>query len=113
MKKYNQVLVQFPSIADVFQNRIAQDKKCDENKEISGDSTVVKKDTLAMNDLVPYSLFIFSRKNPFRQLMVKIVTSKTFEGIMTGLIILNSIILGINDYNDNNPSTWRDDLMLY
>ena len=45
--------------------------------------------------------------------MFKIVEHKAFDIFITTLIILNAMILGVNDYNENNVSTWRNDLLVY
>jgi hypothetical protein len=46
-------------------------------------------------------------------LVFKIVDHKAFDIFITTLIILNALILGVNDYNENNVSTWRNDLLVY
>lgn len=103
---YEEAQKKFSSIADVFENRF-------KNQNMDPTMKNSENDQLKMENLVPRSLYIFSRKNIFRILLVKITSSKPFDYSVTALIILNSLILGINDYNDNNPSTWRNDLNTY
>lgn len=104
---YEKARKKFSSLADVFENRFKNEKGIPKPQEKRPDGLT------SMDALVPKSLFLFSRTNKLRILMVKIVTSKPFDIFVTTLIILNSLILGINDYNDDNPKTWRNDLNVY
>lgn len=59
------------------------------------------------------SLFIFSKHNFLRKFLIKIVLSKWFDRFIVATIIVNTMILGMYDYNDRNPSTWRNDVNTY
>ena len=66
-----------------------------------------------IDDLSMKSLFLFSKDNLLRKFLIKLVLTKWFDTFIVATIILNTIILGIYDYNDNNPSTWRNDINTY
>ena len=104
MEKYKKAIEKFPSIQDVFQNRYEVKVVQNKNK---------KEEIINIENLVPMSLYIFSLQNWFRKLVIKIVLHKAFDISVTVLIILNSLFLGINDYNEDNENTWRNDLNNY
>jgi hypothetical protein len=106
MKKYDKVLKKYTSIKDILENRL-KTKVVQSKKRRNDDQE------LTVDDLVPKSLFVFSKSNPFRVLIMKIVLSKSFDIFVTCLIILNSLILGIADYNEEDEKTWRDDINNY
>ena len=66
-----------------------------------------------IDDLSNRSLFIFSKENFIRKFLIKIVLNKWFDRFIITTIILNTFILGIYDYNENNPNTWRNDINTY
>ena len=66
-----------------------------------------------IDDLSNRSLFIFSKENFIRKFLIKIVLNKWFDRFIISTIILNTLILGIYDYNENNPNTWRNDINTY
>lgn len=107
MKKYDElILKKFNSIEDVFEKRLNV-----AHVAITTNDQDEQKKTI--EDLTERSLFIFSRTNYFRRILVKIVTNKYFDLLVTIIIILNSAILGVNDYNKNNKRSWRNDLNDY
>lgn len=44
-----------------------------------------------------------SNRNRFRYKLVQLVESKAFDGIIIGLIVLNSFTLAARDYSDTYP----------
>ena len=63
------------------------------------------KDNIALNNK---SLFILTHKNIIRKTWTKIVTWKHFDTIIIILIIINSILLGIIDYENPDSDSWRN-----
>ena len=107
MKKYDEIThAKFSSIRDVFEPRTHKEEQPQGEKAVSQTS-------LTAQNLVPRSLFIFSRRNVLRRTLIKLTTSKRFEIFVSLLICLNCIVLGINDYNSANAQTWRDDVNIY
>ena len=51
------------------------------------------------------SLAVFDNKQKLRYAMVVLTTSKVFDRCVLGLILLNSLFLGIKDYTDVNNTT--------
>jgi hypothetical protein len=106
MEKYENVLNKFTSIKDIFENRmkprVVQSKR--ERKD---------QQTLSIDDFIPKSLYMLDKSNRFRIFIANIVLSRPFDIFITCLIIMNSLILGIVDYNDNNEKTWRNDINNY
>lgn len=47
------------------------------------------------------ALWIFNNKNKFRQYVVKLITHRRFDHFIVFLIALNSIMLGIRDYTND------------
>jgi voltage-gated sodium channel type IX alpha len=106
MEKYENVLNKFTSIKDIFENRmkprVVQSKRRRKDQQ-----------TLSIDDFVSKSLYIFDKSNRFRIFITNIVVSRLFDIFIICLIIMNSLILGIVDYNDNNEKTWRNDINNY
>ena len=46
-------------------------------------------------------------------MLLKIVTSRLFEILITILIFLNSIMLGFMDYTDTKAKIWRNEIVTY
>lgn len=107
MKKYDEIThAKYSSIRDVFEPRTHREEQLKEEKAVSQTS-------LTAQNLVPRSLFIFSRRNVLRRTLIKLTTSKRFDIFVSLLICLNCIVFGINDYNSANAQTWRDDVNIY
>jgi hypothetical protein len=46
------------------------------------------------------SLYIFTKHNGFRKIVINIITHKNFDRFIVFLIMANSLLLGIKDYTD-------------
>lgn len=56
----------------------------------------------------PNSLGMLTNKNPIRVGIVWLITWKWFDRIVIGLILFNSILLGIKDYKDKENEGTRN-----
>jgi len=90
----------FPQLVEIFPKRV----------QSSGDIIVYQHANL---NAIKDSLWIFSSENKYRVLSSKIVRSQWFETLIICLIILNSIFLGVADYENPNKSSFRNDLVKY
>lgn len=64
----------------------------------------------------PRSLGLFSETNSVRQLCVRLISSRLFDNFVLLLIVINSIILGMEDYTDvgmyHGTPNWQNQLVL-
>lgn len=51
------------------------------------------------------SIWVLGKGNPIREGIVWIITHKRFDQVVVGLILFNSLLLGIKDYTDPNNET--------
>jgi hypothetical protein len=61
----------------------------------------------------PKSLYIFHKENRIRQFCIKITNSKYFDLFIIIVIIVNSILLGIYDYENQDSSSVRNEIVNY
>lgn len=64
-----------------------------------------------INKDVGKSLFLFGPNNCFRILCTRIVTWKYFDTIIIVLIIINSLLLGVIDYENPNSKSLRNQIV--
>lgn len=51
------------------------------------------------------AIYLFDHETSFRQLMVAVINSNLFEGLIVLAIFINSIVLAITDYSDRDNLT--------
>ena len=76
----------------------------DEQKTVGPDSST---DNLKKPNSLEYaedSLFVFSLSNPFRKIIIKIVSHDYFKNFMLFIILVNSVIFALPDYSHVYPS---------
>ncbi|CAI2381758.1 unnamed protein product [Moneuplotes crassus] len=109
MKYSNAIHGEFHSIADVFQNRSNKIRPKIKIKDL--DEIEVKTKHTAGEELVDKSLIFLSKKNFIRKLCIKIIYWKPFDWFIISLIVINSLMLGMMDYTDENNTSWRNKIV--